>query len=202
MTWRNRVTPWGTLVATPDRGTLMGNRGVLIDAQGRIVREAQTRRWIACVLSFKNRHRAVMTPGQYTELFFLDEATAFAAGHRPCAECRRPDFLAFQQIWRTVTDASSARAQDIDRRLAAERTSYHGIKKTFVSNGADLPDGAVVTRDGRAWLVWRDAFLEWTSGGYRTRQPRFAGPVEVLTPATLVDVLRARYPVAVHASAD
>ena len=180
----------------------MGNRGVLIDAQRRLVREAQTRRWIACVLSFKQRHRVVMTPGQYTELFFLDEATAFAAGHRPCAECRRPDFLEFQRVWRSVTGAPSARADDIDRRLAGERRSHSGIKKTYVSNAADLPDGAFVTRDDRAWLVRRDVCLEWTGGGYGARRPRFAGPVEVLTPATLVDVLRAGYPVAVHASAD
>lgn len=180
----------------------MGNRGVLIDAQRRIVREAQTRRWIACVLSFKNRHRTVMTPGQYTELFFLDEATAFAAGHRPCAECRRTDFLQFQRIWRAVTDAPTARVDDIDRRLAGERWPRRGgIKKTYVSEAAALPDGGFVVDDGRAWLVWKDALLEWTSGGYGARQPRFTGPVDVLTPATLVDVLRAGYPVSVHPSA-
>lgn len=179
----------------------MGNRGVLIDAQRRIVRESQTRRWIACVLSFKNRHRTVMTPGQYTELFFLDEATALAAGHRPCAECRRADFLEFQRIWRDVTDSPTARVDDIDRRLASERSLPRGrIKKSYASDAATLPDGALVVDDGRAWLVWKDTLLEWTTGGYRARRPRRSGSVDVLTPQTVVDVLRAGYAVSVHPS--
>jgi hypothetical protein len=143
-----------------------------------------------------------MTPGQYTELFFLDEATALAAGHRPCAECRRADFLEFQRIWRDVTESPTARVDEIDRRLAGERWSRRGgIKKPYVLDAATLPSGTFLVDDGRAWLVWKDALLEWASGGYRARQPRFSGPVDVLTPATLVDVLRAGYPVSVHPSA-
>jgi hypothetical protein len=92
---QNRVTPFGDIIATPDRGTLMGNRGVLHDGEGRIRRMWQVKRWIVCVLEFRSRKRTVMTPGRYTELFFLDEATALAAGHRPCAECRHTCFLAF-----------------------------------------------------------------------------------------------------------
>src|SRR5262245_66499612 len=96
---RNRVTPLGDLVAVPQRGTLLGNRGVLHDDGGRIRRAWQLKRWIVCVLEFRGRKRRVMTPGRYTELFFLDEATALAAGHRPCAECRHSRFLAFCTAW-------------------------------------------------------------------------------------------------------
>src|SRR5580658_4307221 len=86
---QNRVNPFGEIIATPERGTFMGNRGVLHDDQGRIRRKWQGKRWIVCVLEFRGRKRKMMTPSRYTELFFLDEATALAAGHRPCAECRR-----------------------------------------------------------------------------------------------------------------
>ena len=96
---RNRVTPLGEIVAVPERGTYFGNRGVLHDEGGRIRRPWQVRRWLICLLEFKGRHRAVMTPNRYTELFFLDEATGLAAGHRPCAECRRARFLAFRDAW-------------------------------------------------------------------------------------------------------
>src|ERR687885_1053495 len=96
---RNRVTPYGEIVAVAGRGTLMGNRGRLHDAQRQIVRDWQVRRWIACRLQFRGRHREVMTPGRYTELFFLDEATALADGHRPCAECQRGRYRLFREIW-------------------------------------------------------------------------------------------------------
>src|SRR5579884_3965447 len=92
---QNRVTPFGEIITTSERGTFMGNRGVLHDAEGRIGRAWQVKRWLVCVLEFRGRHRMVMTPGRYTELFFLDEATALAAGHRPCFECRRQRFLDF-----------------------------------------------------------------------------------------------------------
>src|SRR5262245_2769345 len=96
---QNRVTPFGEIIATPERGTFMGNRGVLDDETGKIRRTWQVRRWLLCVLEFRGRHRTVMTPGHYTELFFLDEATGLAAGHRPCFECRRDRFRAFQEAW-------------------------------------------------------------------------------------------------------
>src|SRR6185503_4182043 len=99
---QNRVTPFGHIIATPERGTYLGNRGVLHDSEGRIRRTWQLRRWIVCVLALKGRKRQVMTPGHYTELFFLDEATALAAGHRPCAECRRERFNAFRKAWRAA----------------------------------------------------------------------------------------------------
>src|SRR6478735_712658 len=93
---RNRVDPWGELIAVPERGALMGNRGVLHDDEGRVRRDFRLETWIACLLEFKGRRRPIMRPNHYTELFFLDEATSLAAGHRPCAECRRADYNAFR----------------------------------------------------------------------------------------------------------
>src|SRR5437867_3840935 len=118
---RNRVTPFGEIVALPGRGTLMGNRGILHDTAQSIVRDSQVRRWIACRLEFRGRHRDIMTPGSWTELFFLDEAAALAAGHRPCAECRRADFVRFQDAWRHVYSDTLPTADVMDARLHAER---------------------------------------------------------------------------------
>src|SRR3979409_2037123 len=110
MPLRNRVTPFGEILALPGRGSLMGNRGILHDPNRRIVRDSQVRRWIACRLEFRGRQRDVMPAGSYTELFFLDEATALAAGHRPCAECRHADFQQFQAYWKSVHPGTLATA--------------------------------------------------------------------------------------------
>ncbi len=99
MPLQNRVTPFGDLIAVPERGLMFGNRGVLHNGERRIVRNSQLRRWIVCVLEFRGRSRPIMRPGHYTELFFLDEATALAAGHRPCAECRHQDYQTFRRCW-------------------------------------------------------------------------------------------------------
>src|SRR5262249_42534874 len=120
MPLQNRVTPFGELIATEARGLLMGNRGRLHDTDRRIVRYAQGRRWIACVTSFRGRRRTIMSPRSYTELFFLDEAVALAAGHRPCAECRRGDYARFQAAW-TRAGLGRASADEMDRRLHADR---------------------------------------------------------------------------------
>ena len=109
MPLRNRVTPFGDIIATEARGLLFGNRGVLHDENGRLVRKWQVRRWIACRLEFKGRRRPLLRPGRFTELFFLDEATALAAGHRPCAECRREDFVRFRDAWLDTHPGASTR---------------------------------------------------------------------------------------------
>ena len=119
---QNRVTPFGELIAISERGTLMGNRGVLHDEAGTIRRVWQLKRWILCVLMFKDRNRVVMSPGRYTELFFLDEATGLAAGHRPCAECQRARFLAFRTGRATVP---SHRTPGIPYRATAGLTCLH-----------------------------------------------------------------------------
>ena len=202
---QNRVTPFGEIVRVPERGTIMGNRGVLHDAAGRIRRAWRLRRWLLCLLEFKGRRRAVMTPGRWTELFFLDEATGLAAGHRPCAECQRQRFLAFRSAW---VEGNPARADhlptagEIDDRLHAARIDESGTKVTFAADLDDLPDGVFVTREddaGTAYLLWRGQLLAWSPGGYG--HPRAAGGrVTVLTPAPAVAAIRAGYVPAVHPS--
>jgi hypothetical protein len=182
---QNRVTPLGDLVADPARGLVYGNRGCLHDRQGRIRRAYATRRWIACRLRFRGWHRsALLQPGKFTELFFLDEATAFAAGHRPCALCRREDYNRFLEL------AGAGGADEIDARLHDERLD--GRTRRFHDERLGrLPDGAFVLEDGAPWLVLGDALLEWTPAGYRSRRPRGTGRIRTITPPTLVDVLRA-----------
>jgi hypothetical protein len=178
MPLQNRVTPFGELIADPARGLVYGNRGCLHDANGRVRRHHAGRRWIACRLRFKDWHRSpLVQPGRFTELFFLDEATAFAAGHRPCALCRREDYDRFLEL----TGAPGADA--IDTRLHAERGRSH--------EAHHLPDGAFVARDAEAWLVRGAELLRWTPAGYAERVPRPAGFARVITPPTLVAVLRA-----------
>lgn len=153
---QNRVTPAGVIVATPERGTLMGNRGLLHDDEGRIVRAWRVKRWIACLLQFKERKRQVMSPGLYTELFFLDEATALAAGHRPYAECRRDRYNAFRDAWTAGgRGAGEVKATEIDSRLHEERLEPGGTKRTFQANLDDVPDGVFVRLPGRGDVAWR-----------------------------------------------
>ncbi len=206
MPLQNRVTPYGEIVALPERGLLMGNRGILHDDARRIVRSWQVRRWIVCVTEFRGRHRQVMRPHSYTELFFLDEATAFAAGHRPCAECRYADFLRFKAAW-TVGVGEPGSADQMDAVLHADRLGGRGARErkcTYEDPVVTLPDGTVISVDSSAWLLWRGQLLEWTAAGYRARRalPPAASRVEVLTPRSLVAVLRAGYALQVHPSAD
>ena len=179
MSLQNRVTPLGELIATPERGLVYGNRGCLHDAERRIRRPFQVKRWIACRLEFRGRYRAdPMPPGRYTGLFFLDEATAFAAGHRPCAECRREDYNRYLETIR------ERRADDLDERLHAERMGPH-------LQSSDLPDGAFVLREDEPWLVLGDELLRWTPGGYTKRVARPTAAMAAVTPPTTLEVLRA-----------
>jgi hypothetical protein len=175
---QNRVTPLGELVASPERGLVFGNRGRLHDDAGRIRRRFVGRRWIACRLEFRGRHHGAMPPGRYTGLFFLDEATAFAAGHRPCAECRHEDYVRLVEI-------CGARADAIDARLHEERLGARRERSL-----EELSDGAFVIREGEPWLVLGDELLRWTPGGYTQRVARPGGRATVITPPSLVDVLR------------
>ncbi len=203
---QNRVTPFGAVIAAPERGTLMGNRGVLHDSQGGIRRAWQVKRWLLCLLRFKGRQRQVMTPGHYTELFFLDEATGLAAGHRPCAECRRDRYLAFCRAWlagnQECRGPKGISASVMDGRLHGERVGLGGSKRTFSARLEDLPDGVFVRLAGapdQACLVWGGWLLLWSPGGYRQRQPCPRGEqVEVLTPRSTVAAIRAGYVPEVH----
>jgi len=173
---QNRVTPFSEIISTSARGTLLGNRGCLHNDKGSIRRLYQLKRWIICVLEFKDRHRSVMTPGHYTELFFLDEATALAAGHRPCAECQRERFNLFRTIYAKANpefgDNERPSAPMIDELLHQQRITDDNKKRTYVSRLADLPDGCFVTfdTDPNCYLVFKKELLRWTPFGYEARR--------------------------------
>jgi len=197
---QNRVTPTGEIVAHPARGTLFGNRGCLHDAGGRIMRHHQGRRWIACLLAFKDRRRPLLQPGRYTELFFLDEPTALAAGHRPCAECRRADYDRFRHAWmRACGDRPGADA--IDHVLHTARLDPATQRQRRIARPADtLPDGAMVLIADVPHLIRGDAAHPWRPQGYGDPVARPPGSVTVLTPPPILAVLRAGYTPACHPS--
>src|SRR5579862_5472148 len=157
---QNRVDPFGNLIATPYRGDWMGNRGLLHDERQTITRQFRLKAWLICVLQFKDRKRKVMSPGLYTELFFLDEATAFAAGHRPCGECRYEDYRRFCAIWQTLHPGQIG-ADAMDVQLHAERVDPETREqRRHQVAWRDLPDGAFVLVDDRPWLVLGDEIVE------------------------------------------
>ena len=196
---QNRVTPFGEIVVPPPgslaRGDFFGNRGCLHDDAGRIRRAWRSRAWITCLLAFKGRHRALLQPGRYTELFFLDEATAFAAGHRPCGECRWHDYQRFRACWPALAGRPVA---DIDAVLHRERLerARHAVAV------ASLPDGCMVARPeapARAFLTWDGALYPWSHDGYGAAEPAPAR-VLALTPPALIAVLRRGYRLSIHRS--
>jgi hypothetical protein len=197
------VTPFGDIIETPARGLLYGNRGVLHDEHRRLVRTWQVRRWIACLLEFKGRRRSdQMPPGRYTGLYFLDEASAFAAGHRPCAECRRDDYRRFQAAWRVARPEASTRADDMDRVLHADRVDADGSKRVYEAELSELPDGVMIADSDAAWLVLGGSLLRWTPFGYTDVRSRTNGVrADVLTPASIVAVIEAGYAPSLHPSA-
>jgi len=192
MALQNRVTPLGNLVADPARGLVYGNRGCLHDASGRIRRRYAGKRWIACRLEFRGWQRGpLLQPGRFTELFFLDEATAFAAGHRPCALCRREDYDRFSAIWREL-HPGQAGADAMDAQLHAERVAPGAhAQRHHAAELAELPDGAFILQNGMPCLVLGPHLLDWSPAGYteRTARPR-RQQVVLITPPSLVTVLR------------
>lgn len=195
MALQNRVTPFGDLVADPARGLVYGNRGCLHDSHGAIMRRFNSRRWISCRLEFRGwKRERLLQPGRFTELFFLDEATAFAAGHRPCALCRHEDYRKFVTLWHNLHLGDGAGADALDTRLHAERVASGAsgghVQRWFEAPLETLPDGTFVVRDETAFLVLGDRLLRWASGGYDAVVPRPRGSATVLTPPSLVEVLR------------
>jgi hypothetical protein len=197
----NRVAPDGSLHAVSARGLLWGNRGALLDDHGDLSRHARGRGWVCCVLEFHGRHREQWRPGRLTELYFLDEVTALAAGHRPCGECRHADHQRFRAAWAGLFPQDST-ATAIDRRLHAARLVAPGRHRTYEAALATLPDGTVVEHDADFWLVRGDRVLGWTFDGYRDARPRTALPevVSVRTPEPTVAVLRAGFVPLYHPS--
>ena len=205
MPLQNRVTPDGQIIATAARGLMMGNRGGAFHLPSRTLgrRRWASRQWICCRLQFKGRRREVMTPNRYTELFFLDEATALSAGHRPCFECRRQDSLWFSTLWARVRGSEGrATAPEMDDILQAERVDGAGRKPVWRADAQSLPSGTFVRVEGTPHLVLASWLLEWTPEGYLTTRPRpESGPLEVLTPQSIVAVLSAGYCPTFHPSA-
>lgn len=209
---QNRVTPRGELVAVAARGMFMGNRGgCLHDDQGRLgVARWRNEHWITCLLAFRGRRRTVMTPGRYTELFFLDEATALAAGHRPCAECRHADLLRFKRAWLRGNAARGLPENPpigaIDRVLHGERLNRRREKQTVQRPLDGLPDGAFVSlpdAPAESFLVWQGFLHRWTPAGYAERRPPPLGAtVDLLTPPSTMNAIAAGYLPMVHPTAD
>src|SRR5579863_6891682 len=196
---RNRVTPAGELIATEHRGTMYGNRGVLHNENLALVRRYQVRRWLVCVLEFRGRRRPIMRPHRYTELFFLDEAVALAAGHRPCAECRHAAYQSFRTAW-TAARALPAKpaADEIDQVLHWQRRLVDGARVTYPALLSELPNGVFIVHDEEFWLVNDGGLYRWTPAGYTDRIDQFDGPAAVLTPRATVEAIQAGYRPLVH----
>ncbi|QCI65713.1 hypothetical protein [Phreatobacter stygius] len=202
MALTNRVDPFGTIQAVPERGLFFGNRGGRFHRDDRTLkaRPWASRQWLCCVLSFKGRRRKVMDRG-YTELFFLDEPTAFAAGHRPCFECRRADATRFAAAWAQAKGLPAPpRAPAMDLVLQSERLDGRA-KRTHGGAIDALPDGAMVAVGGAPFAVRGGAFLPWSFAGYGRPRARPAGEARLLTPPAIVAVLAAGYAPLWHPSA-
>ena len=184
---QNRVTPLGELVADPGRGLVYGNRGCLHDADGRIVRSYNGKRWIACRLAFRDWHREpLMQAGRFTELFFLDEATAFAAGHRPCALCRRADYVRFLELF-----GEPGGADAVDARLHEERLDLRTRERQLREvASAELPDGTFVLHEDAPHLLIGAQLLAWSPSRYVAAKRLRSDRVAVITPPSLVAVLQ------------
>jgi hypothetical protein len=199
---RNRVTPTGEIVAIPLRGAWTGNRGILHRGQ-EIVRFHAGDLWIICALQFKDRHQEQWRPGHYTFLFFHDEAVALAAGHRPCAECRRSSYNAYRDAWAAGLAVDLPSARDMNRRLHRERIvpGTHE-RRLHELPWNELPDGTFVVIEGTPAVVVGDHVTGWTHAGYRrqTTRPR-TGSASVLTPPSTVAALHAGYEPQIDASA-
>lgn len=224
MPLQNRVTPWSELVAAAVRyalpAAMFGNRGCLHDVSRNIVRQCAGRMWISCILNvdrtrkiqrndnraFNGRKRVLMTPRRYTELFFLDEPTALAAGHRPCGCCRRKEFAKFMECWKIAMPREECwTAADVDMMLHGERYSKDGSKVLYTAPLETLPDGVIVAlnlaatrktlQDGDCWLKWAGHLHRWGHVGYVQRRENVAGtqPVRVLTPRSMVATMRAGF---------
>ncbi|MES1160798.1 MAG: hypothetical protein ABUM51_08575 [Bacteroidota bacterium] len=195
---QNRVDPLGAIIKTSARGSLMGNRGVIHSPAQEILRPFKLKAWITCRLAFKGRKRKVMTPDRWTELFFLDEATAFSAGHRPCFECRREDAGRFKAFWLKGNPAykfdEKTRIQEIDEVLHKERIHQDQTKVTFTERPANLPNGSFVLYEGLPYLLFEGCLLRWSPFGYEKgiSIPQ-VDELTVLTPKSIVNTFRAGY---------
>ncbi|MHB2165643.1 hypothetical protein [Alsobacter sp. R-9] len=208
MPLQNRVTPFGEIIATPELGLFMGNRGAIHTADGRLAQRRWARQsWVTCRLEWKDINRIrkngrLMAPNSYTELFLLDEATALAAGHRPCNDCRKEDLGRLKAAWVGAPKS----VVPIDEALHRERIDREGRKVTYTARLDTLPDGAIVelpSLPGTAWLVHGGRLKQWSAGGYvAARLCDGATDVTVLTPRSTVGALSSGYRPVIHPSAE
>jgi hypothetical protein len=204
MPLQNRVTPAGEIIATPHRGMFTGNRGIIHDPATRTLRTRRwaNRAWLTCVCEFKGRRREVMGGRSWTELFFLDEATAFAAGHRPCFFCRRDDANRFRAAWEEGNGVSNVLADDMDTVLHRERLDGRAKRLHPLPMPIDrLPDGTMVQDGTESYLITRGRTLLWSPGGYRG-VGRIIKDAMLLTPPSTLRALGAGYRVVLHPSAE
>ncbi len=203
---QNRVDPWGAMHSVAEHGTLMGNRGILHDAENKIVKQWQHKSWVTCVLSFGDLKRSPFTPNNYSELFFLDEVTSLAAGHRPCGFCQRERYRLFKEVWiKSNPPSVEAGAQsigEIDKALHAERAVTGGGKTTYHAILADLPLGAIFESEGSAFLNWHTGPLPWSFKGYGSpvKIPSSTS-VQVLTPPSVVRMFQNGFTPSAHGTA-
>lgn len=195
----NYVTPLGEFYVGSTHA-FFGNRGPL-HKNGRVVKPWVNKRWLVCVTDDLGPPETFMAPGHHTELFFLDEATALAAGQRPCFTCRKAAFHRFIDLFSQFRPLSSPKAPAMDAHLHAERLNPDGSRRLFSAAADDLPDGVFIVVNDEAWLINGGAVHRWTEHGYVDRAPRPAGQVSVLTPAATVDVIAAGYRPQIDASA-
>ncbi|NHZ42821.1 hypothetical protein [Massilia aquatica] len=204
---QNRVDPWGQLRTVASRGTRMGNRGILHNDANQIVRPWKHKRWVTCMLEFKQIKRPKpFSRGNYSELFFLDEATAFAAGHRPCGDCQKARHLDFKEKWLAANVDAQLRSalsmDDVDIVLHAERCVRGGGKTRFAATLGELPKGTMFEFDAAAFLVTAAGYLPWSFDGYGpAKRIDGATAVTVLTPASIVRAFEQGFVALVHASA-
>jgi hypothetical protein len=203
MPLQNRVTPQGDIIADPHRGLFTGNRGIIHDPANKTLLKKRwsSPAWLTCVCEFRGRRREVMGGRSWTELFFLDEATAFAAGHRPCFYCRRDDANRFRAAWEQGNGAADLRAPEIDAVLHRERLD-HGKKRLhpLPMPLQQLPDGAMVQADGESYLVAQGRPLQWSTSGYRKASVSVTDAT-LLTPPSTVRAFLAGYRPVLHGSA-
>jgi hypothetical protein len=200
MPLQNRVTPFGDIVAIRQRGLFVGNRGIIHDPATKTLlgRRWTTKAWLVCVLDYKGRRREVMGGRSWTELFFLDEAVALAAGHRPCFCCRRADAEAFRAAWATATGGKLSLAPEIDAVLHEER-QHRGDKRVhpMAAPVEELPDGAVIVAAGAAYTIAHGCAFRWSKEGYEVAR-RIPVPDGVLTPPSTLSAIRAGYRPMLH----
>ncbi len=203
MPLQNRVTPTGEIISTPHRGILTGNRGIIHDPATKTLLKKRwsSPAWITCLCEFRGWRRPVMARRSWTELFFLDEATAFAAGHRPCFFCRRDDAKRFRAAWERGNGTGNLSAKAMDAQLHLERLDHgrkrlHALPMPF----AELPDGAMVQGGEESFLVMRGQALLWSLAGYARVKREPENPM-LLTPPSTLRALCAGYQPLLHPTA-